>query len=175
MGKRKFKLPGEEDLNKDQDKVYDLPEDGQFLIVGGPGTGKSVVALLRALKYHKNNDYVFLTYNRVLNSATNQIIDINLINWTIQSWFYKLQYKLTKEFMPEIEKHRPDYEELIRKFVTVHGHLFIHKIIHLAVIFCEKQFAFRCLMMYSLKNGINHNIQETVSHPGRCRDCQADY
>lgn len=116
MGKRKFKLPGEEDLNKDQDKVYDLQEDGQFLIVGGPGTGKSVVALLRALKYHKNNDYAFLTYNHVLSSATNQIIDINLTNWTIKSWFYKLQYKLTNKFMPEIEKHRPDYEEVIRKF-----------------------------------------------------------
>ena len=62
--KRKFKLPGEDDLNKDQDKVYELPENGQFLIVGGPGTGKSVVALLRAMKFHKNNDYAFLTYNK---------------------------------------------------------------------------------------------------------------
>jgi len=63
--KRKFKLPGVDDLNKDQDRVLRLPEDGQFLIVGGPGTGKSVVALLRTMKYHKNNDYAFLTFNKV--------------------------------------------------------------------------------------------------------------
>ncbi len=44
MAKRTFKLPGVEDLSKDQDRVLRLPRDGQFLIVGAPGTGKSVVA-----------------------------------------------------------------------------------------------------------------------------------
>jgi len=115
-GKRKYRLPGEEDLNKDQDQVYDLPEDGQFLIVGGPGTGKSVVALLRALKYHNNNDYIFLTYNHVLNSATHQLIDVNLISSTITQWFYKLQIKLTKKFMPEFEPHKPIYDEVKKRF-----------------------------------------------------------
>ncbi len=114
--KRKYRLPGEEDLNKDQDQVYDLPEDGQFLIVGGPGTGKSVVALLRALKYHNNNDYIFLTYNHVLNSATHQLIDVNLISSTITQWFYKLQIKLTKKFMPEFEPHKPIYDEVKKRF-----------------------------------------------------------
>ena len=117
MGKRNFKLPGEEDLNKDQDKVYDLPEDGQFLIVGGPGTGKSVVALLRALKFHKNNDYVFLTYNHVLNSAINQLIDIDLLkSYTIKSWFYKMQAHFTKKFMPQAEEYKPDYNKVIKRF-----------------------------------------------------------
>ena len=73
MAKRKFRLPGVEDLNKDQDRVLRLPEDGQFLIVGGPGTGKSVVALLRAIKFSNENDCIFLTYNRGLSSATNQL------------------------------------------------------------------------------------------------------
>ncbi len=35
-------------LNKDQDAALALPLEGQHLIIGGPGTGKSVVALLRA-------------------------------------------------------------------------------------------------------------------------------
>jgi len=130
MGKRKFRLPGEEDLNKDQDKIYDFPENGQFLIVGGPGTGKSVVALLRALKYHKNNDYVFLTYNKVLQSATNQLVNINLKNWTIYHWFYKLQYKLTNEFMPEISGFKPDYDEVIERFKALD---FEHRTIHLII------------------------------------------
>lgn len=114
--KRKFKLPGINDLNKDQDKVLRLPEKGKFLVVGGPGTGKSVVALLRALKYHENNDYVFLTYNHVLNTFTKQLVDINLKSFTTLQWFYKLQFKLTRQFMPEIEDYEPDYDEVITKF-----------------------------------------------------------
>jgi DNA helicase IV len=116
MAKRKFKLPGVEDLNKSQDRVLRLPEDGQFLVVGGPGTGKSVVALLRALKYQQNNNYVFLVYNHVLHSSTNQLIDIRLKSLTIKSWFYKLQYHFTKEFMPELGSHKPNYKEVIIKF-----------------------------------------------------------
>ncbi|MCK5111857.1 MAG: AAA family ATPase [Arcobacteraceae bacterium] len=125
MAKRKFKLPGVEQIKKDQDRVLRLPEKGQFLVVGGPGTGKSVVSLLRALKFHKNNDYIFLTFNHVLKSASNQV-DFNqskdsdnriiLKSWTLQSWFYKLQYKLTKEWMPELEPHKPNYDEVIKRF-----------------------------------------------------------
>ena len=116
MGKRKYRLPGEEDLSKEQDAIYDLPEDGQFLIIGGPGTGKSVVALLRALKYHNNYDYIFLTYNRVLHSATHQLIDGNLTSLTITKWFYQLQFNLTKELMPHIAEHKPDFNVVKNRF-----------------------------------------------------------
>jgi DNA helicase IV len=119
VGKRKFKLPGIDDLNKSQDRVLRLPEDGQFLVVGGPGTGKSVVALLRALKYQKNNNYVFLVYNHVLHSSTNQLIDIRLKSFTIKSWFYKLQYHLMKENMPQQENYKPDYDEVIKRFESL--------------------------------------------------------
>jgi len=116
MAKRKFKLPGVEDLNKSQDRVLRLPEDGQFLVVGGPGTGKSVVALLRALKYHQKNNYIFLVYNHVLHSSTNQLIDINLNAQTIKSWFYGMQRHWTKENMPEVKKFQPDYNKVIKRF-----------------------------------------------------------
>jgi len=115
MGKRNFQLPGEEHLNKDQDRVLALPEDGQYLIVGGPGTGKSVVALLRALKYQDNNDYVFLVYNHVLEKSTNMLIDTILKGTTLSQFIYKLHWHLFKEFMPEREKFKPDYDALIKK------------------------------------------------------------
>lgn len=115
MGHRKFQLPGEEELNKDQDGVLALPEDGQYLIVGGPGTGKSVVALLRALKYHENNDYVFLVFNHVLETSTCQLVDIRLRGITLQKFIYKLHWHLFKEYMPQIENHKPDYDLLIDK------------------------------------------------------------
>ncbi|KAF3983934.1 MAG: AAA family ATPase [Methylococcales symbiont of Hymedesmia sp. n. MRB-2018] len=89
MAKRKFRLPGVEELNKDQDRVLRLPENGQFLIVGGPGTGKSVVALLRAMKFADNKNYVFLTYNKVLNSATNRLTQ-GLESNTLFAFFNKI-------------------------------------------------------------------------------------
>ncbi len=124
--KRKFKLPGEDDLNKDQDKVYELPENGQFLIVGGPGTGKSVVALLRAMKFHKNNDYAFLTYNKILLSATKQLVDFKLNSFTLDSWLGKAYWAIFEKFVPKVDDDKnlkdnsdddsyskPDYNKLI--------------------------------------------------------------
>lgn len=100
--KRKFKLPGVEDLNKDQDRVLRLPENGQFLIVGGPGTGKSVVALLRAMKCHEKNDYKFLTYNKVLLSSTKQLVDFKLESLTLDSFLGKLYYYVFNRYLPNI-------------------------------------------------------------------------
>ena len=115
MGKRNFRLPGEEELNKDQDRVLALPEGGQYLIVGGPGTGKSVVALLRALKYQDGNDYVFLVFNQVLEKYTCQLVNIRLRGTTLPKFIYKLHWHLFKEYMPEIEKYKPDYDLLVKK------------------------------------------------------------
>jgi DNA helicase IV len=41
-------LPSYEDLTKEQDEIYNLPLDGNFLVSGPPGSGKSVMALYRA-------------------------------------------------------------------------------------------------------------------------------
>jgi len=116
MARRKYNLPGIEDLNKDQDKVLRLPEDGQFLVIGGPGTGKSVVALLRVLKYMEKMNYVFLTYNKVLLSATLQLVNTKLESRTLTSVIYKAYWKHFKKETPEIEKFKPDYEQIIRDF-----------------------------------------------------------
>ncbi len=115
MAKRKFRLPGEEDLSKDQDKVLALPEDGQHLIVGGPGTGKSVVALQRVLKFKHKKNYVFLVYNHMLESVTLQLIDSNLVGTTLVSYFYKLYWHLFNENVPESEPYKPDYDLVISK------------------------------------------------------------
>lgn len=113
--KRRFELPGVDDLNKDQDKVLRLPEDGQFLIVGGPGTGKSVVALLRAKRYHKNNDYAFLTFNKVLLQATKQLVDFDINSFTLDSWLGKQYWKVFEDYAPNnvSEDMRVDYDSII--------------------------------------------------------------
>ena len=59
MAKRIFELPKEHELTKDQRMAIRKPVDGQYLVVGAPGTGKSVVALWRLRKYASDNDIVF--------------------------------------------------------------------------------------------------------------------
>jgi len=119
MIKRKFKLPGVEELTKDQDRVLRLPEDGQYLVVGGPGTGKSVVALLRTMKYLKNNNYVFLTYNRLLLSTSLQLVQQNLESKTLTSFIYTEYNRYFKSNTPQISPYKPDYDKIIEDFKSL--------------------------------------------------------
>ena len=129
MSERIFNLPGIDELNKDQRAVLRLKESGQYLVIGGPGTGKSVVALLRAIKYHQKDNYKFLTFNHVLNSSTKQISGIDLKSETAMRWFYNLQYELAPGGDYEAKKmpqkldsngneiqHSPDYDKVIERF-----------------------------------------------------------
>ncbi len=62
------KLPTYQDLSGEQQEVYELPLDGNYLVSGPPGTGKTVMALYRAQQYHKAGREVrLLSHNRMLN------------------------------------------------------------------------------------------------------------
>lgn len=102
MSGRSFKLPGIQDLSKDQDTVLALPRDGRHFIVGGPGTGKTVVALLRARRHQRNGDpYLFLVFNHILNQASRQLFDAELDSETWMRWFHRLFLKITGESVPK--------------------------------------------------------------------------
>jgi DNA helicase II / ATP-dependent DNA helicase PcrA len=102
MSKRKFKLPGIQDLSKEQEDARALPNDGQFLIIGGPGTGKSVLALLRARRYNqrKSGNYRFLVFNNLLKQASSQLFENKLESRQWQGWFGELYSRLVKEEVP---------------------------------------------------------------------------
>lgn len=91
--KRNFSLPRIEDLSKEQELTLALPIDGPHLIVGGPGTGKSVVALLRARRLtREKRPYLFLVYNHLLNYSNIYLFggQERLLSATWDSWFRKL-------------------------------------------------------------------------------------
>jgi len=114
--KRKFELPLFEKLNKEQSRILKFPEDGQFLIVGGPGTGKSIVALLRSKKYQQNKiDYQFLVYNHVLNAATNQLASSSLKSWTLQSWLWIQFFRIFSWDTPKDRNNdkKADYKAIL--------------------------------------------------------------
>ena len=107
---RRFSLPGIHDLNKDQDAALALPLEGQHLIVGGPGTGKSVVALIRARRLAENNrTYRTLVYNRLLDRSNRRLFGsgqtFNASTWT--SWFHKI-YKHFFNDVPKPAHEKPE-------------------------------------------------------------------
>ena len=50
-----MRFPNTRDLNAEQEKVYlYAPAEGRMLVTGPPGTGKTVLAVLRALEVARN-------------------------------------------------------------------------------------------------------------------------
>ena len=104
---RRFSLPGIHDLNKDQDEALALPVEGQHLIVGGPGTGKSVVALLRARRLAQNDRaYRTLVYNHLLDHSNRHLFgsDQTFAAKTWDSWFRDIY----KYFFGAVPTHAPE-------------------------------------------------------------------
>ena len=89
-----LRLPTYEDLSKEQDEILDLPLDANHIIVGPPGTGKTVMAIHRARMLHekRNEPTLILMYNRLLCAYTSAAIEgigIDGMATTFHSWFPK--------------------------------------------------------------------------------------
>lgn len=119
---RRFTLPNVQDLSKDQDAALALPMDGQHLIVGGPGTGKSVVALLRVRRLAAekgSRSYRFLAYNKLLDQSSRHLFGNELAAHTLETWFRTLWKSLFKEYVPLLQpKHPGGYQGIDWPSVT---------------------------------------------------------
>lgn len=83
-------------LSKEQEDARALPKRGQHLVIGGPGTGKSVLALLRARKYTDDKEeYAFLVYNKLLHEASCHLAGNSISVYTWKSWFFKKFFEFT--------------------------------------------------------------------------------
>lgn len=111
VNKREFSLPLER-LSLEQKQIRLLPLEGQYLIVGAPGTGKSVLALLRAKILHEEQkEYIFLAFNQPLIKANSQLFGEGLHQQQWQSWFMKI-YKelLDKRNVPYKGSNKLDFD-----------------------------------------------------------------
>ena len=113
MAKRKFELPGIQDLSKEQEAARALPKEGQHLIVGGPGTGKSVLALIRARRHQRDDDdFLFLVFNHLLNRASDQLFGTGLVSRTWDGWFRNTFRELAGQAVPVQEPNDGGYREI---------------------------------------------------------------
>ena len=110
MAKRQFELPGVQDLSKEQEAARALPKHGQHLIVGGPGTGKSVLALIRARRHGREEDnYLFLVFNHLLNRASGQLFGAGFESRTWDGWFRETFLQIVKQPVPLLPPRPNEY------------------------------------------------------------------
>ena len=124
MAKRKFELPGIQDLSKEQEAARALPKEGQHLIIGGPGTGKSVLALIRARRHQRErDDYLFLVFNHLLDRASSQLSGHDLVSRTWDGWFRGMFRMVAGQRVPLQEPNDNGYREIAWSEVEaiVHG------------------------------------------------------
>ena len=108
MAKRQFQLPGIQDLSKEQEDARALPIEGQHLIIGGPGTGKSVLALLRSRRLSAERaNYAFLIFNHLLRQASEQLFDGELPALQWQTWFNAYYAECCSESIPRLPPKKP--------------------------------------------------------------------
>jgi len=103
MARRTWALPEIQELSKEQERARLLPREGRHLIVGGPGTGKSVLALLRTRRHHRPKgaqDYVFLVYNKLLLEASRELVGgaVNAHPW--KHWFKGMYKRMLSQPCP---------------------------------------------------------------------------
>ena len=100
---RRWELPGIDDLTKEQDAVLALPAFGRHLVIGGPGTGKTVVCLLRARRHDREkDDYIFLVWNHLLHRASATLFDGEFRASTWESWFWSQFRSLLRKSVPTL-------------------------------------------------------------------------
>ncbi len=113
MAKRKFELPGIQDLSKEQEEARALPKEGQHLIIGGPGTGKSILALLRARRHaREDDDYLFLVFNHILNRASGQLFGNGFKSSTWDSWFREMFRQEAGQHVPLLPPQPNGYTDI---------------------------------------------------------------
>ena len=110
-------------LSKEQDIVFNLPLNGFHLVVGPPGTGKSVVALHRAGRYSKAQparNFVILTKSRLLKEWTKEsVFDLNIsvdLIKTYHSWAASWFLKKFKTRLPQFKPYVYDWRSASSRF-----------------------------------------------------------
>ena len=123
MAKRRYELPGIQELSKEQETTRALPSEGQHLIIGGPGTGKSVLALIRTRRHQRERDeYLFLVFNHLLDRASGQLFGDDLAKRTWIGWFLETFEKIMGQPVPRMEPNDRGFREIDWESVDVIVH-----------------------------------------------------
>lgn len=119
-----MKLPAFEDLSKEQDLIFNLDLDCNYIVSGPPGTGKSVMALYRAqaLTFDDREPSV-LMYSKVLKQyseqAANELGVAGHVT-TFHGWFWGFWRKYYGANPPSLvgNSYHQDWAQIAHEFMT---------------------------------------------------------
>lgn len=112
-----MKLPTYQELSREQDAINGLPLDGNWLVTGPPGTGKTVMALYRAKMLEDQRRTVkMLVWSRLLRMYIDDALDTLKLPddcvSTFDSWLYRFwnNNKLGSGGVPYLGDNSYDYD-----------------------------------------------------------------
>ena len=89
-----MRMPNSREISDEQEEIYmDAPMDGPVMVAGAPGTGKTIIAFLRAQALNKRKkSATVMMYGKVLRKYTSNVSDQQedkVLTETLLSWAYK--------------------------------------------------------------------------------------
>ena len=136
--RRTFELPGIHELSKEAERAVrrgtgagggagaggsgSSPKEDRTLVIGGPGTGKTVLCLHRAGRHRRLKEhYRFLVWNHLLHRASRQLCGEELAGETWEAWFDRMFRERTGRALPRgpaegDSDYRPIDWEAVQRF-----------------------------------------------------------
>jgi superfamily I DNA/RNA helicase len=115
-------LPSLRELSREQLAIHNLPLNGSYLVVGPPGTGKTIMAIYRAEMYKRaGKQSLFLVHNRplaqYLQQATSQR-GLECTTRTFHSWFFWWYCTRMGRRPPTLAKWKYDWHTILMQVNT---------------------------------------------------------
>ncbi len=115
-----FRVPTIQELSDEQRAVFDLPADGRYLIDGPPGTGKTVLALLRAqrLVLEGRRPTVLLFHNALSAMVVPEAgrLDVEDRVHTYYPWVREMWKKATGQWsVPKVDDWNYDWDAIAER------------------------------------------------------------
>lgn len=115
-------MPTQDDLTPKQRAIMRLPDEGRYVVSGPPGTGKTIIALMKSIAMRERHPKAILvTYNvNLMYYARQKLAECggrvsNVLINTYHHWFkshYKKRYGVHP---PELEKWIYDWRQVIKQ------------------------------------------------------------
>jgi superfamily I DNA/RNA helicase len=120
-----LKLPTYQQLSKEQDAINNLPLTGSYLVVGPPGTGKTVMAIYRAAMFRRAGKATqFMVYNRTLRQYLEEAMEatgVEGVASTFHSWFDNWYWKNFGRRPPMLERFVHDWTAIWKDLIRRHN------------------------------------------------------